>query len=61
MRSRGPSATEVFTAETIADAFGVTKSSYTSVPLSPVHVHEASRPLRRLSAHVFLAVTSGLH
>ena len=33
MRARGDSATEVFTAESMAERFGVEKGSYESVPL----------------------------
>lgn len=33
MRSRGPTGTTLYTADTIAEQFGVVKSSYESVPL----------------------------
>ncbi len=39
MRSRGDSATEVFTAETMAAKFGVEEGSYDAVPLPRLDAH----------------------
>ena len=40
MRSRGTSATEVFTAESVAENFGVTKSSYCGVKLPAATINQ---------------------
>ena len=42
MRSRGDSATEVFTAETMAAKFGVVEGSYDAVPLPRLDAHVVS-------------------
>lgn len=39
MRSRGEGATEVFTAESMAEKFGVVQGSYDAVPLPRLDAH----------------------
>lgn len=41
MRSRGETGTKVFTAETMAEQFGVNKGSYTPVPLPKIGAQQA--------------------
>jgi hypothetical protein len=46
MRARGDSATEILTAETMADKYGVQKGSYDTVPLpTDVDVQQARHAL----------------
>jgi len=40
LRSRGESAGQVYTAETVAEQFGVVKSSYDAVPLPPIKAYQ---------------------
>ena len=40
MRARGDASGSVFTADTIADKYGVVKGSYTSVALPSTEVHQ---------------------
>ena len=42
MRARGDASGSVFTADTIADKYGVVKGSYTSVALPNTESHQAS-------------------
>ena len=44
MRTRGEQGTSVFTADTVAETFGVVEGSYNAVPLPSLDVFQVNRP-----------------